>query len=171
MRADMEKLDSLPDATNSDLTRRFRVVIADASPNVMSVVLSVLEFHEVVDLIGRAATVEEVVQLVLHQQPDLVLIDLEMRLSRLAIPAIVLASRNPVKIIGICDGEFMSLISTEILRTVDALIHKECLREEFLTLLRAYFRSTADFVSISSPLGPEEATDQWWSGLSPQIVN
>ena len=52
MRADIEKPGLFTNTTNG-LARRPRVVIADASPSFMSVVLSVLEFHEVVDLVGR----------------------------------------------------------------------------------------------------------------------
>jgi len=165
MRADVEKPSSLEDGTKTDPTGRLRVVIADASPGFMSVVLSLLEFHEVVDLIGRAATFEETVELVLKQQPDLILIDLDMRLANLAIPVIIFALRRLVKIIGLCTGEKVSFARSEILMTVDAVIHKERLSEDLLTVLHAHFPQYCGSVSISSPPGLDHAMNQWPSGL------
>jgi len=164
MRANMEHPEWLAHLANSDLTRRLRVMIADASPGYMSVVLSVLEFHDVVDLVGRVATFEDAVSLALKYQPDLVLIDLAMLRANRAIPAIIRASRDSIAIVGICNGETAPLVSTAILKTVDAFIHKERLREEFLNLLDAHWCSSEAFFSISSSRKAEQTTDRWRSG-------
>jgi DNA-binding NarL/FixJ family response regulator len=168
VRAEIQESKLLTNARNGDRTDRLRAVIADASPEFMSVVLRMLEFHEVVDLIGRAATFEEVVQLVLKQQPDLVLIDLEMPLANLAIPAMILASRRLVTIVGMCAGQTVSSTPVEIMTTVDALIHKGRLREELPSFLRRHFRNTAAAFSISSPPEREHAMNRWRSGFSLQ---
>jgi DNA-binding NarL/FixJ family response regulator len=171
MRAHIEEQKLLTDGMNLDLKRRLSVVIVDASTSSMSVALSVLEFHEVVDLIGRAANFEEIVQLLLNQQPDVVLVDLEMPLANVAILAITLAGRGSVKIIGMCTRKNISLVPVETLTAVDALIHKECLREKFLAILYAHFGSTAASFSISSPPKPEQAANQWRSGTSCRDAN
>jgi len=43
---------------------RLSVIVADGSPRYLDTVCKVLEFHEVVDLVGRAANFEETIQLV-----------------------------------------------------------------------------------------------------------
>lgn len=138
MRAAIGKLElATTNPTNREMTRRFRVVVADASLDFMAVVLCLLEFHDAIDLIGRASHFEDVVQLVVSQGPDLVLLDLDMPLASLAIPAMILAARSPMRIIGMRSGETAPLTPIESLTTMDALVHKEHLRDEFLAVLQS----------------------------------
>jgi DNA-binding NarL/FixJ family response regulator len=171
MRAAIEKLEPSTNATIAGTARRLRVVIADASMDFMAVVLSLLEFHEIVDLIGRASTFEEVVQLVVNHEPDVVLIDLDMPLANLAIAAIILSARSPVRVIGMCSGETTSMPPVEILTSMDASVHKEHLKDEFLVVLHSYLSGTAACHWISSSPKHEQAIDRWRSSLPGEIAH
>ena len=171
MGAAIERLESSMKATPAETTGRLRLVVADASLDFMSVVLCLLEFHDDVDLIGRASTFEETIQLVVSQEPDLVLIDLDMPLANLAIPAIILSARRSVGIVGMCSGETVSMEPIEILISMDALVHKAHLREEFRVALHSGFSGNAACFRISSSPKTEQPTDQWNSGPSGQIIH
>jgi DNA-binding NarL/FixJ family response regulator len=122
----------------------------------MAVVLALLEFHELVDLIGRAANFEETIELVVNHQPDLVLIDLEMPLANLAIPAIILSTRTSVRVLGMCAGEASRRESLDALTSLNALLHKSRLRQEFLPVVEALYNGTATLNPISSPTDLDE---------------
>jgi chemotaxis response regulator CheB len=124
---------------NSGARRHLRVVVADGSSLATTVVLSLLEHNELMDLIGRAANFEETIQLVVNHQPDAVLIDLEMSLANVAIPVIILSSCSSVKIVGVCAGETFLLRHLDMIAMVNALVHKERLREEFATVMEALY--------------------------------
>jgi DNA-binding NarL/FixJ family response regulator len=149
---------------NCHATHRLRVLVADGSPDAMSVVLSLLEFHHIVDLIGRASNFEETIQLVVNQYPDLVLIDLEMPLANLALPAIVLTARSSVKVMGMYSGVSIPLQPLDILTSVDALIHKDCLAAEFLTVVDELYNGLAVFSPLPSPQNSKQLIDRSWSG-------
>ena len=117
---------------------QLRVIVADGSPKYMETVLALLEFHAIVDLIGRAANFEEIIQLVVNHQPDLVLIDLDMPLASLAIPAMLLSARAAVKIIGMSADPF-SWHAVDILPAVHAIIHRQNLGREFLPVVGALY--------------------------------
>jgi DNA-binding NarL/FixJ family response regulator len=161
MRTSVEATNSKQSSSHAMETRRLRIVVADGSPQHMAVVLAVLEFHELVDLIGRSANFEETIELVVNHQPDLVLIDLEMPLASLAIPAIILSTRASIRILGMCSGEASSRESLDVLTSLNALLHKSRLRQEFLPVVEALYSGTATLNPISSPkdldedLGPD----------------
>jgi DNA-binding NarL/FixJ family response regulator len=151
--------------------RRLRVVVADESSLSMTVVLSLLEYHELVDLIGRAASFEETIQLVANHQPDLVLIDLDMPLANLVIPAMILCAHSSVKVVGMCAGETIPSQRLDMLTTVNALIHKERLSEEFATVVDALYSGAPALNAISSPRKVEQVVDRRWSGLCSQTTH
>ena len=73
--------------------RRLKLIIADGSPQYLDTVRTVLDFHETVDLLGRAANFQETIQLAsLCLLPDLVLMDFEIPAAMVAIAAIVTAA-------------------------------------------------------------------------------
>jgi two-component system NarL family response regulator len=57
---------------------RIRAVVVDGSPTYLQAVCVLLDFHEIVDLVGRAANFNESLQLVVDLRPDLILVDLNM---------------------------------------------------------------------------------------------
>jgi DNA-binding NarL/FixJ family response regulator len=140
--------------------RRLRVVVADGSSLSMTVVLSLLEYHELVDMIGRVANFEEMIQLVANHQPDLVLIDLDMPLANLAIPAIILCAHSSVKIVGMCTGETIPSQHLDMVTTVNALIHKERLSEEFATVVDALYSGGPALNAISLPRKVDQVIDR-----------
>jgi CheY-like chemotaxis protein len=168
-----ENVEPAVHVANTGANRRLRAVLADQSAQSAAVVVSLLEFHEAVDLIGRAANFEETILLVRNHQPDLVLIDLEMPLASLAIPAIILSAPSAVRVVGMCTeatigagpGELPGAV--DALLHVDALIHKDRLQDEFPTVLDALFGSTAVCTSISSPTNDEPADDLWSRPCNP----
>jgi DNA-binding NarL/FixJ family response regulator len=104
----------------------------------MDTILALLELHNVVDLIGRAANFEETIELVVNHQPDLVLVDLDIPLVNLVIPAIILCRCAAVKVVGLSQGVFPSH-ANDPLMAVDALIHKQDLYHDLLPVIRALY--------------------------------
>jgi CheY-like chemotaxis protein len=113
---------------------RLRVIVADGSLQYMESVLAVLELHAIVDLTGRAANFEEIIELVVTHQPDVVLVDLDMPFVNLIVPAVILSTRAMVKVVGMYEVVLPSHVN-RVLTILDALIRKEDLRHEFLPLL------------------------------------
>lgn len=126
----------------SDQLPKLRVVLADESLEYMETVLTLLELHEQIDLIGRAATFPETVQLVLNHEPDLLLLDLDMRLANLVVPAVLLSSRNMMKIVGLCVDELVSFSHLDCITGVNVLVHRKRLRQELLSVIGALYRNS-----------------------------
>jgi DNA-binding NarL/FixJ family response regulator len=146
MRSPTDQIETFSEFSCTSGNDRLRVIVADGSLHYMETVLALLEFHAIVDLIGRAASFEEAIQLVVNHQPDLVLIDLDMSLATLAIPAIILSARATVKIIGMSADPFSSH-AVDILMAVDAIIQRQNLWREFLPVVGALYglrRSSED---------------------------
>jgi CheY-like chemotaxis protein len=128
-------------------TSKLRVVLADESPEYMEVVLTLLDMHERIDLIGRAANFPETVQLALNHQPDLLLLDLDMHLANLVVPAVLLSSRNSVNIIGLCIDETISFRHMDCITGVNVLVH----RKQFTTgTVSRYRRAVQEQAEVSS---------------------
>jgi hypothetical protein len=115
--------------------RRLRVVLADGSDGHRKIVMALLDLHERVDLVGRAASFSEATQLVVNYGPDLLLLDLDMRLANLVVPAVVLSSRNPVKIVGLCIDRTISFRQLDCITGVNVLVHRARFQEEFLSVI------------------------------------
>lgn len=60
------------------LNHRLRILVADDSPIILVRILYLLKPLQDIDVIGQAQTVEETKQLFLRQQPDLVILDIQM---------------------------------------------------------------------------------------------
>jgi len=103
----------------------------------METVLVLLELHDSVDLLGRAANFEETVQLVVNHRPDLVLIDLDMPFANLLIPAIILSANAPMTVVGM-SASFDSHAADALL-AVSALLHREHLSREFVSFVAAMY--------------------------------
>jgi AmiR/NasT family two-component response regulator len=114
---------------------KLRVVLSDGSDDYMKIVLALLELHERVDLIGRAANFTEATELVVNHRPDLLLLDLDMHLANLIVPAVVLSSRTPVKIVGLCIDETISFCLLDCITGVNVLVHRSRFRQEFLSVI------------------------------------
>ena len=127
---------------DSDQLPKLRVVLADESLEYMETVLTLLELHEQIDLVGRAATFQETVQLVLSHKPDLLLLDLDMRLANLTVPAVLLCSRNIVKIVGLCVDETVSFRHMDCITGVNVLVHRKRLRQELLSVIGALYQKS-----------------------------
>ena len=123
------------------------MIIADGTPRYLETVRDVLDLHDSVDLIGRAANFEETIQLVVNLQPELVLLDIEMPSAMLAIAAIVTTAAD-VHIVGMFAG-CISLDAARLVPSVDAFIDRARLPNELLPLLQAMRRYRA----ASNPRG------------------
>jgi len=130
-----------PKAASVDASRnrKLRVVLADGSDEHMKIVRALLELHERVALIGRAANLGEATELVVNHSPDLLLLDLDMRLANLIVPATVLSSRTQVKIVGLCIDETISFRHLDCITGVNVLIHRSRFRQEFLSAVDALY--------------------------------
>jgi DNA-binding NarL/FixJ family response regulator len=136
MRAATDQIDPCRSFARTRGDSRLRVIVADGSLQYMESVLAVLELHAIVDLTGRAANFEEIIELVVTHQPDVVLVDLDMPFVNLIVPAVILSTRAAVKVVGMYDVALPSHVH-RVLTILDALIRKEDLRQEFLPLLGA----------------------------------
>jgi DNA-binding NarL/FixJ family response regulator len=165
MRATIEATETCGSFGDAIKAQRLRVVLADGSPQYMSAVLVLLEFHEMIDLIGRAANFEEAIQLVANHQPDMVLIDLEMPLANLAIPAMILCTRTSVKIAGLCATETIPLLALDFITGVNALIHRSRLRQEFLSVVGALYDCSATLNQIPAQPELDQPTEQPWTKM------
>jgi len=137
MKGATDQVDALGSFAYTRKDCRLRVILADGSVECMDTILALLELRSVVDLIGRAANFEETIELVVNHQPDLVLVDLDIPLVNLVIPAIILCRAAAVKVVGLSQGVFPSH-ANDPLMAVDALIHKQDLYHDLLRLLERF---------------------------------
>jgi DNA-binding NarL/FixJ family response regulator len=141
MRVAIETVEFCQSFARYPATRKVRVVVADGSPQFLAVICSLLDLHEFVDIIGRAANFEETIQLAVNLQPDLILMDIEMPLANLAVAAITLSEAlADMKLVGMCEANAIQLQASSVIPTFSALIHKEHLQEEFCSVLDALDR-------------------------------
>jgi DNA-binding NarL/FixJ family response regulator len=118
--------------------RKVRVVVVDGSPQYLAVICSLLDLHELVDVIGRAASFDEAIQLAVNLQPDLLLMDIEIPFANLAVATIILSGAiSHMKIIGMCAANSLSLRAPTVILAFSALIHKGSLRQELCSVLAA----------------------------------
>jgi DNA-binding NarL/FixJ family response regulator len=120
--------------------RKLRVVLADGSDQYMKIVMALLDLHERIDLIGRAANLNEATSLVVNRGPDLLLLDLDMRLASLVVPAVVLSSRTQLKIVGLCIDETISFRQLDCITGVNVLVHRSRFQQEFLSVVNMLYR-------------------------------
>jgi len=123
---------------------RLSVVVADGSSRCLDTVSAVLEFEEIVDLVGRAATFEATIELAVRLRPDLVLMDIDMPSANLAVAAMLLAAPD-TKLLGIAAADSLALDAPSVILSFSALLHQSRLREEFLPVLDALYSYPATF--------------------------
>ena len=126
---------------------RLSAIVADGTSAYLETVRDVLDFHDVVDLVGRAANFEETIQLVVNLRPDLVLMDIDMPSAMLAIAAIITTAAD-IHIVGMFTG-CISLDTAALVLSVNTFIDKARLRYELLALLHAMRR----YRTASNPPG------------------
>ena len=127
--------------------RRLRLIVADGTPTYLETVRSVLEFHDMADLLGRAANFEKTIQLVVNLRPDLVLMDMEMPSAMVAMAAIIITAAG-VQIVGMFNA-CIPLHAPGFILSVSALIDKARLCNDLLPVLHGLIRGRA----ASRPLG------------------
>jgi DNA-binding NarL/FixJ family response regulator len=121
-------------------TARVRAVVVDSSPTYLQAVCALLDFHEIVDLVGRAANFNESVQLVVDLQPDLIFVDLNMPCVDFLIALMVLSGDIPdMKIVAMSSEESIPLQAPGLMLNVSAFIHKARIRQEFLLVFKVLF--------------------------------
>jgi CheY-like chemotaxis protein len=127
--------------------RRLSLIVADGTPRYLETVRNVLEFHDIVDLLGRAANFEETIQLVVNLRPDLVLMDIEMPSAMVAIAAVISTGAD-VQFVGMFNA-CIPLHGSALILSVSAFIDKARLCNDFLPVLEALIRCR----TASGPLG------------------
>jgi DNA-binding NarL/FixJ family response regulator len=165
MGAQIEEVEACHNVSSISKGSKLRTVAVDGSSEYMETVLALLEFHEIVDLIGRAANFEEAVQLVVNHQPDLVLIDLDMPLANMVIAACVLCTRRPVKTVGMCAAETIPLRALDFITAVNALIRRSRLRQEFLIVVDAIWGGATALIPILPPSEVDQSANQRCAGV------
>ena len=122
--------------------RRLRLIVADGTPGYLDTVRNVLEFHDIEDLLGRAANFEETIHLTVNLRPDLVLLDMEMPSAMVAIAAISTTAAADVDIVGMFNA-CIPLHTPGLLLSVSALMDKARFCNDFLPVLHALIRCRA----------------------------
>lgn len=138
MRAAIETIERCRSFVGTPAACRVRVVVVDGSPQYLKVVCALLDLHEIVDVIGRAANYDEAIQLALSLQPDLVLMDIAMPFANLVVAVIILSDAlSPMKVVGMCSADSIELEAPSAILAFNALIHKAHLRQGLCSVLDA----------------------------------
>ena len=99
--------------------------MVDGSPTYLQAVCALLDFHEIVDLVGRAANFNESLQLVVDLRPDLILVDLNMPCVDFLIALMVLSGdASDMKVVAMCHEESIPLQAPSLILNVNAFIHE-----------------------------------------------
>ena len=145
---------------------RIRAVVVDGSPTYLQAVCALLDFHEIVDLVGRAANFNESLQLVVDLRPDLILVDLNMPCVDFLIALMVLSGdASDMKVVAMCHEESIPLQAPSLILNVNAFIHKARIRQEFLSVFRALFElpTTSQRLLMAPGLDSADAEKSWES--------
>lgn len=121
--------------------RRLRLIVAEGTPGYLDTVRNVLEFRDVVDLLGRAANFEETIHLTVNLRPDLVPLDMEMPAAMVAIAAISTTAAD-VEIVGLFNA-CIPLHAPGLLLSVSAFVDKARFCHDLLPVLHALIRCRA----------------------------
>jgi DNA-binding NarL/FixJ family response regulator len=138
---------------------RLGVIVADGSSRSLATVFAVLEFDDMVDVVGWASNFEETIELARRRRPDLVVLNIEMASANLAMEAILLSAPD-TKIVGISATDSIPLEAPSLILSFNALVHASRLQEEFLPVLHALFGDRA-------PLSPPRV---WPSAPEPSAA-
>lgn len=132
--------------------QRIRAILVDGSSEYLAVIMALLDFHELLDVVGRAATSEEAIQLAAELQPDLVLVDLNIQCAEFLIAFIAMSPELlPLKVVGMTSGRELTKRATELVVSVSALISKCNFREEFPAVLKVLFNEPKALQPAVSP--------------------
>jgi DNA-binding NarL/FixJ family response regulator len=138
---------------------KLRAIVVDGTPAGIEVVSTLLDFHEVVDVVGRAANIDEAFELAINLRPDLILVDIEMPSANLLVTALILCNTFAgIRIIGLCEEKSIPVKAPGLILDVDAFIHKANFREEFQRVMDALYGGY--FMSASSPQDAAELGDR-----------
>ena len=121
--------------------RRLRLIVADGTPGYLDTVRNVLEFHDIADLLGRAANFEETIHLAVNLRPDLILLDMDMPSAMVAIAAIRTTAAD-VEIVGMFNA-CIPLHAPGLLLSVSGFMDKVRFCNDFLPVLHALIRCRA----------------------------
>jgi DNA-binding NarL/FixJ family response regulator len=124
---------------------RIRAILVDRSPEYLSVVMALLEFHGLVDLVGRAASVEEAIELTNDLRPELILVDLNIQFAEFLIAYVAMSPElASLRVAGLASGNELNQRAAELVISLGALISKSTFREEFPSVLKSLFRGAAE---------------------------
>ena len=122
---------------------KLRAIVVDPSRNAIDVVCDLLEFHHLIDLVGRASNADEALGLAFSLKPDLILLDVGMPHAHALVAAIMLSNDLPdVKIVALSAEDSVPATMVSLILDVSALIHKAKLKQEFLSVFQALFNGT-----------------------------
>jgi DNA-binding NarL/FixJ family response regulator len=131
---------------------KVRAIVVDPSRDAIDVVCDLLEFHHLLDLVGRAGNADEGLGLAISLKPDLILLDVAMPHAHALVAAIMLSNDLPdVKIVALSSEDSVPASMVSLILDVSALIHKEKLKEEFPSVFRALFEGTESHRKCFSP--------------------
>ena len=117
---------------------RARAIVVDNSADYVDVVLALLDFHEFIDLVGRASNVDEALQLVEDLRPELVLVDLGFPGAYILITALArVGAFTGIQVVAMSEADSLPVQAPQLILKVRAFIRKTRFREEFPLVFRA----------------------------------
>lgn len=120
---------------------KVQAIVVDPSRDAFSVVCDLLEFHDLVDLVGRASNADEALGLAVSLKPDLILLDVAMPHAHALVAAIMLSNDLPdTKIVALSAEDSVPAGMVSLILDVSALIHKAKLKHEFPQVFHALFQ-------------------------------
>jgi DNA-binding NarL/FixJ family response regulator len=135
---------------------KLRAIVVDPSRDAIDVVCDLLEFHHLMDLVGRAANADEALGLAFSLKPDLILLDVAMPHAHALVAAIMLSNDLPdVKIVALSAEDSVPASMVSLILDVSALVHKTKLKQEFPSVFHALFEGTQSRRKSLSPY-PEQ---------------
>jgi len=138
---------------------KLRAIVVDGTPAGIEVVCTLLDFHEVVDVVGRASNIDEAFELAINLRPDLILLDIEMPSANLLVTALILCKTFAgIRIVGLCEENSIPARAPGLILDVDAFIHKANFREEFQRVMDALYGCC--FMPVGLPQAATELGDR-----------
>jgi|SRR5271168_1151802 len=119
---------------------KIQAIVVDPSSDAVSVVCDLLEFYDLLDVIGRVDNVNDALGLVVVLKPDLVLLDVNTPNAHALVAAMMLSEDLlDLKIIAMSAEGSVPPQTASLILDVNAFMHKASLKREFLTVFRALF--------------------------------
>ena len=130
----------------SAAAHKLRAVVVDRSSSYVAVICALLEFDDVVDVVGMASNGVDALEVIANLQPDLILVDVEMSYPNRLSAATVITERFPDAAVVMMSAQDSPMLRG-VCRRLGAygFLDKSRIRQELATLLLTMIGPTSLF--------------------------